>query len=257
MRIPLATALCLLLTLSATHPGHAVVLRPGSPSALCREAIGAAERAYGVPDRLMQAIGIVESGRPDERGGTTAWPWTINVEGVGEVFETKEAAIAAVNAHRAQGARSIDVGCMQVNLMHHPDAFGSLDEAFDPAANARYAAQFLQKLLAQTGSWPHAAAAYHSLTPDIGADYARKVLAVWARPGLGVAGFAPSFATASAASSAPVAPTAGSMAISGGMTAHILPLSSAPPGMVVGRGLAAYRAAPTQLAASTLTFRRF
>lgn len=82
---------------------------PGpSPSALCRSAIAATERAMGIPDRLMQAIGGVESGRRDEQGGITAWPWTINVEGVGEVFETKADAIAAVTAHRARGARSID-----------------------------------------------------------------------------------------------------------------------------------------------------
>ena len=98
------------------------------------------------------------------------------------MFDTKAEAIAAVNGHRACGARSIDVGCMQVNLMHHPDAFASLDEAFDPDANARIAAQFLQQLLAQTGSWPLAVAGYHSLTPEIGGDYAKKVLAIWAWP---------------------------------------------------------------------------
>ena len=57
-----------------------------APAALCRAAIASAERSTGVPDRLMQAIGIVESGRPDERGGVSAWPWTINVEGTGYVF---------------------------------------------------------------------------------------------------------------------------------------------------------------------------
>ena len=45
-----------------------------------------------------------------------------------------------MNSYRAQGARSIDVGCMQVNLLHHADAFASLEQAFDPVANARYAA---------------------------------------------------------------------------------------------------------------------
>ena len=178
MRFTLA---CLaLLTLCLTAPARAQ-----SPSALCRSAIAAAERASGVPDRLMQAIGVVESGRTDERGGVTAWPWTINVEGTGYIFETKQEAVSAVNAHRARGARSIDVGCMQINLMHHGDAFGSLEQAFDPGANARYAAGFLQQLMQKTGSWPRAAAGYHSMTPDIGADYGRKVLAVWARPGLG------------------------------------------------------------------------
>lgn len=224
-----------------------------SPSALCRSAIAATERGMGIPDRLMQAIGIVESGKPDERGGTTAWPWTINVEGIGYSFPTKAEAIAAVNAHRAQGARSIDVGCMQVNLLHHGSAFSSLEEAFDPVANARYAATFLQQLLAQTGSWPRATAGYHSLTPDVGAEYSRKVLAVWARPGLGEPGpaFRPPPMTASIApvpsSISPIPPTTGGMALPGSSTAHIIPLSTSANGVTLGRGLDAYRSAPTRV----------
>jgi hypothetical protein len=80
---------------------------------------------------------------------------------------------------QAQGVRSIDVGCMQINLLHHPDAFASLDEAFDPAANAAYAVRFLKALYNQSRDWPTAVATYHSNTPDIAADYQRRVLAVW------------------------------------------------------------------------------
>ena len=68
-------------------------------------------------------------------------------------------AVAAVRGLQARGVRSIDVGCMQVNLMHHPDAFPSLDVAFDPQANAAYAARFLKELYAQTGDWTRATAA--------------------------------------------------------------------------------------------------
>jgi hypothetical protein len=209
---------------------------------LCQAPIASMERASGVPDRLMQAIAIIESGRRDTGGPPTAWPWTINVEGVGEVFDTKQQAIAAVAAHRAAGARSIDVGCMQVNLMHHPDAFASLEEAFDPMANARYAARFLQQLLAQTGSWPLAVAGYHSLTPQIGGDYAKKVLAIWAKPDLGKR-------QGTATQAAAVSP-----ALSGGFTPALpspsrmlsSPGGSAP--AMMGRGLDAYRAMPTRLA---------
>jgi soluble lytic murein transglycosylase-like protein len=257
MRLMIAN-MALVVAIALAPAARAQRLAAPSPSALCRSAIAAVERAAGIPDRLMQAIGIVESGRPDERGGATAWPWTINVEGVGYSFESKAEAIAAVNAHRARGARSIDVGCMQVNLLHHGDAFASLEEAFDPAANARYAAAFLQRLLAQTGSWPRAAAGYHSLTPDVGAEYARKVLAVWARPGLGEGG-GPFMATRPASASvAPIAPAStvaastGGIALPGSTTAHIIPLAAAPNGVTSGRGLDAYRAAPTRLATSAL-----
>ena len=59
-----------------------------------------------MPAGLLHAIGKVESGRPDAAaGGATAWPWTINAEGQGRYFDTKEAAIAAVEALRARGVR--------------------------------------------------------------------------------------------------------------------------------------------------------
>ena len=217
---------------------------------LCRTAIAAAERSSFVPDRLMQAIGVIESGRRDPAGTVAPWPWTINVEGVGEVFDTKQQAIAAVTAHRARGARSIDVGCMQVNLMHHADAFASLDDAFDPGANARYAARFLLRLLDQTGSWPRAVAGYHSLTPDVGDAYAKKVLAVWARPEPGrEPGRRPGpGGPQSAAAAAPPS------ALPGG-SARLLPLPGSGGPMQTGRGLDAYRAMPTRMITASL-FRR-
>jgi hypothetical protein len=74
---------------------------------------------------------------------------------------------------------SIDVGCMQVNLMYHPSAFASLEQAFDPSSNALYAARFLNRLFAQTNDWEQAAAMYHSATPELGEDYRQRVLAFW------------------------------------------------------------------------------
>ena len=52
----------------------------------------------------------------------------------------------AVRKLQRRGVRNIDVGCMQVNLRYHPKAFKSLGQAFDPRANAAYAAGFLRKL---------------------------------------------------------------------------------------------------------------
>ena len=244
-----------ILSLLATH---AMAQRPGTD--LCRNAVATAERADNVPDRLMQAISIMESGRRDPVAGVVAWPWTINVEGVGEVFDTKQEAINAVRAHQAQGARSIDVGCMQVNLMHHADAFSSLDEAFDPAANAHYAARFLKQLLDKTGSWPNAVAGYHSLTPDIGGDYAKKVLAIWARPNLGT----PAAPATQQAALIPTRPQIASSAPSpmpvsampGSAPARLLPMPGSGGPAMMGRGLASYRALPTQLV-SLQQVRRF
>ena len=205
---------------------------PTSPTSLCRSAIAAAEQTAAVPARLMGAIGLVESGRRDADGRSGAWPWTINAEGYGRHFASKAEAVAAVQDMRARGVRSIDVGCMQVNLMHHPAAFASLDDAFDPALNARYAARFLNQLRAQTGSWPRAVAGYHSFTPDLGERYAAKVLAAWPggqdylnRPGAEGAVAASPFARRSGTVQPAALPPAGAtLSMSGGAAARVIAL---------------------------------
>jgi hypothetical protein len=143
------------------------------------------ERTERLPARMMGAIAVVETGRPDATTGTLRpWPWTINAEGQGFFFASKQQAIDTVRSLQARGVRSIDVGCMQVNLMFHPGAFASLDQAFDPGANARYAARFLTALRGAKTDWPAAIAAYHSETPALGAAYRQLVLARWDRPGM-------------------------------------------------------------------------
>ena len=161
----------------ASAPAPAALQDPG---ALCREAIRAAEREHRLPKDLLGAIGRVESGRLDPRTGRiTPWPWTINAEGEGRHFDSKEEAIAAARALQARGVRVIDVGCMQVNLHHHPTAFAGLEQAFDPEANVRYAASFLKRLQQARGDWEVAAAHYHSTTPERAEAYRLKVLANW------------------------------------------------------------------------------
>ncbi len=168
----------LFLLLGIAPAGAAELLGPPiNPYAECEAAISAAAKLPGrVPDKLLPSIARVESGRLDPATGRTrAWPWTINVEGTGYFFDSKADVIAAVQALQAKGKRSIDVGCMQVNLMHHPRAFAGLDEAFDPPANARYAVKYLVALYQQTRDWPLATAYYHSATPDLGEEYQRLV----------------------------------------------------------------------------------
>ncbi|MBM3573413.1 MAG: lytic transglycosylase domain-containing protein, partial [Alphaproteobacteria bacterium] len=134
---------------------------------LCQRAIDPVERDGKLPRALMRAIAVVESGRWIEaRQAKFAWPWTINAEGEGRFFPTKAAAIAEVKRLRAGGMRSIDVGCMQVNLQYHPKAFADLDEAFDPGRNVEYAARFLRELHEQRRSWDDVIAYYHSTNAE-------------------------------------------------------------------------------------------
>jgi Transglycosylase SLT domain len=172
-----ALIFCLSARIAIATPGR---LMPVSPGEECRSAIAAAEKNHGVPPRLLAAIGRVESGRRDPITGSWGpWPWTINAEGQGSWFESKADAIRAVETLRARGVRSIDIGCMQVNLMHHPAAFANLDLAFQPSSNAEYAADFLVRLHDQTGDWTKATANYHSANSWEGDPYAAKVMSVW------------------------------------------------------------------------------
>jgi hypothetical protein len=164
---------------------HQEVALAASPSPrklddLCRPAAMAAEIDAELPQGLLLAIARVESGRRDPASGAAIpWPWTINAEGVPMVFNTREEAVAAVEELRTRNVRLIDVGCMQVNLHHHPDAFRSLSEAFDPVANARYAARFLTRLRDSSGNWETAIGRYHSATPGLSEAYRARVLAAW------------------------------------------------------------------------------
>jgi hypothetical protein len=148
----------------------------------CQRAGSEAERDLNLPSGLLLAIGLVESGRRDPlTGRIAAWPWTINGDGNGRRFATLAEALATTHALQAGGMTSIDVGCYQINLLHHPTAFANLDEAFDPQANAAYAARFLLALRARTGGWEDAVAAYHSAATERSAPYRDRVLAHWSR----------------------------------------------------------------------------
>jgi hypothetical protein len=217
------------------------------PNQLCRQAIAAAERAHGIPANLLAAVARVESGRRDEATGTfNPWPWTINMDGQGSFYDTKAQAVAAATAMRAHMTRSIDVGCMQISLAFHPDAFASLMQAFDPPANADYGARYLAQLFEKTGSWPKAVELYHSATPELGLDYQRKVYAAWPEEqrlaGLAAPAAMPAFRSAMFAS--PVVPPGPRQ-----LTGRIIPQSAGVAGTVApGRTLEMYRSAPVRVA---------
>lgn len=156
------------------------MLLAGPALADCTEAAAEAERTHAIPPGLLLAIGRVESGRYDPaRNAVAPWPFAVNANGQGWYFNDLATAAAHVAKLQEGGIRSIDVGCFQINLMHHPAAFSSAAEGFEPARNADYAARFLLSLYARTGDWPAAAARYHSATPGFADAYRARVLAAW------------------------------------------------------------------------------
>lgn len=148
----------------------------------CVTPIARQERLHGIPSQLLAAVSLAESGRWDkENSASFAWPWTVTAEGKGQFFASKAEAIAQVQALKARGIRNIDVGCMQINLHYHPNAFESIEDAFDPVTNVGYASRFLTNLQKETESWAEAAGRYHSSDPTRLNNYRDKVLGLWER----------------------------------------------------------------------------
>lgn len=148
---------------------------------VCMDATTKFEKKYEIKEHLLSTISNVESGKWDENlNRRTTWPWTINAQGKGMHFKTKEEAIAKVRKLQAEGIKSIDVGCMQINLSYHGDAFESLEDAFDPYKNVEYGAQFLKNLYSKTDDdWMKAATNYHSKKPVKAQRYKKKIVAAY------------------------------------------------------------------------------
>jgi hypothetical protein len=176
--LTLALCLCLALPNAAFAQSNA---KASDPSwSVCEHATVSTEMAQRLPRAVLFSVSMVESGRFNkETRKTRPWPWTINAEGQSYYFDSKSDAVAAARHLLKEGIRSIDVGCMQINLRYHPNAFRNLETAFDPATNVAYSAEFLKTLYTRTKSWPDAIAAYHSQSKTRSRPYFARVINVW------------------------------------------------------------------------------
>ena len=175
----------LLLVLLACAVGVAAPVRATTTASMCVDAIRAVEAdVRWLPGGLLHAIALTESAhRPQGMKAVVPWPWTINSPKGSFYLKSRREAVAKVEELRAMGVSNIDVGCMQVNLHYHPDAFHSLDDAFRPSSNVGYAARFLTDLERDTPTLFDAVGRYHSGTPWRSRAYARKVFARWGKDG--------------------------------------------------------------------------
>jgi len=181
LRLFLATSLLLACMTQAAAPAKAQeAAEKLDARRICAELTAAAERMARLPRLLLHAVSLAESGRWDaDAQASFAWPWTVYAEGRGRFYPTREAAIEAVRALRQAGVENIDVGCMQVNLMHHGDSFEGIEQALDPVHNVAYAARLLKDLRLARRSWATAVSHYHSATRERGQPYWRRVYALW------------------------------------------------------------------------------
>lgn len=145
----------------------------------CEPLILKSEQAHNIPAGLLKAIAHTESGRGDGAGGIRAWPWAANVEGTAKYYDTRDAAVNALQKVLDGGNASFDVGCMQLNWYWHGSHFNDIAAMIDPAENVAYAARYLAELHRETGSWVTATRYYHSRDAARGQAYGARVAAAW------------------------------------------------------------------------------
>lgn len=153
-------------------PVPAIAMTPPDCEAIAAQ-LGA---QAGLPEGLLPAIARIESGLA-LKGGTRAWPWTLNTGGQGHYFETNADAMTFLQSVLQNGQRNIDIGCMQINYHWHSENFQSVAAMMDPVQNITYAIEFLKSLRAQSGSWSAAVQRYHSNDPTRGNAYHERFLA--------------------------------------------------------------------------------
>ena len=168
----------LLLLMQPVSSSAAPQIHMPDTAHICSHTTRAMEKKYHIKQHLLTTIASIESGRWNEKTQEKqAWPWTINAQGKGYFFNTKAEAVKKVRELRAEGITSIDVGCMQINLLYHGQEFTSIEQALDPTHNVEYAAKFLRDLYENNNhDWLKAATTYHSSVPEKANKYRKKVV---------------------------------------------------------------------------------
>lgn len=123
----------------------------------CEREIQAAAAKYSIPEGILYSVGLTETGRKG-----SLQPFAMNVEGKPMFFDSEADALRAFVDARRQGAKLIDIGCMQINQHFHGEHFPSVQAMFDPRANVEYAARFLRNLHDRHETWTMAVARYHA-----------------------------------------------------------------------------------------------
>lgn len=171
-----------LLILLLASPAPAAMSEKAETAAICDAAALRGAETGDAPADILRALTRTETGRKLE-GKLRPWPWTVNMEGEGFWFDTREEALAFVRKRHDAGAVSFDVGCFQVNFRWHGEAFDSIADMFDPVLNARYAAHFLSELKREGGDWRAAVGRYHSRTPKYANRYKKRFETILANLG--------------------------------------------------------------------------
>ena len=150
-----------LVLVGSVATGQAWAEKPLPISSMFEEAAN----AWNVPVEWTQAIAHVES---------RFSPWSLNIEGKGYRFDSKEKALKKAKEAEAEG-QSFDSGVMQVNNFWLKKYGIPLEAAFDPLANIYFGSWILQQEIHKHGQTWNAVGAYHSPNEARGRKYADMV----------------------------------------------------------------------------------
>ncbi|MGI0524929.1 transglycosylase SLT domain-containing protein [Rhizobium giardinii] len=124
---------------------------------VCESEITAAAAKYQIPAGILYSVGLTETGRKG-----SLQPYAMNIEGKAYFANSVQEVLQRFAEARGQGAKLIDLGCMQINYHFHGENFASPSEMLDPRKNVEYAARFLANLHARHETWTMAVARYHA-----------------------------------------------------------------------------------------------
>ena len=143
---------------ASSFDGHAHAAGIAPISAVsCEHEIALAAQRYDIPLAVFYAVGLNETGAHGR-----LQPFSMNIDGRPTASASLPEALARFRRAKAEGARMIDVGCMQINHHYHGAKFDSLEAMFDPARNIDYAARFLRELKSRERTWTMAVARYNA-----------------------------------------------------------------------------------------------
>ncbi|GGG18056.1 hypothetical protein GCM10010964_02880 [Caldovatus sediminis] len=123
-----------------------------SPRAACLAAVRAAERAHGIPEGLLVAIALNESG---------LHAFALNIGGRSHYPATREEARRLY--WEALGREPVMAGCVQVNAGVHARRS---DWPLDPFVAADWGARYLRRHYERTGDWADALVRWHGGSPE-------------------------------------------------------------------------------------------
>lgn len=158
MRMTARRSLIALIATTAFISSRALPARAGTTAlGPCEREMARAADTHGIPLGVLYSVGMTESG-----GKRGLRAYAMNIDGRAVFANDLNDALLRFDEAKRQGAKLIDLGCMQINHRWHWRQFSSVADMFDPARNVAYAARLLKELRRSQPSWTMTVARYNA-----------------------------------------------------------------------------------------------